>query len=75
MEAQLLTQSDRELRRRQPVHAFASIMIERGITAVVLADLMGHGDSGVAERTYIHLFNRKRTDEAVRMAMQSAMDL
>jgi integrase len=50
-------------------------MIERGITSVVLADLMGHSDSRTTERVYIHLFNRERTDEAVRSAMQSAMDL
>lgn len=56
-------------------HAFASIMIERGITSVVLANLMGHTDSRTTERIYIHLFNRKRTDEDVRAAMQSAMDL
>ena len=56
-------------------HAFASIMIERGISSVVLADLMGHRDSRTTERIYIHLFNRQRTDEQVRAAMQSAMRL
>jgi integrase len=50
-------------------------MIERGITSIVLADLMGHTDSRTTERIYIHLFNRKRTDDDVRTAMQSAMDL
>ena len=30
---------------------------------------MGHADSGVTERKYVHLFNRVRTDEAVREAM------
>ena len=50
-------------------------MIERGITSTVLASQMGHGDSGVTERAYIHLFNRVRTDEAVREAMQGAMGL
>jgi integrase len=56
-------------------HAFASIMIERGVSSVVLADLMGHRDSRTTERIYIHLFNRERTDEQVRAAMQSAMRL
>jgi integrase len=56
-------------------HAFASIMIERGINSTVLADVMGHRDSRTTERIYIHLFNRQRTDDSVRAAMQSAMNL
>ena len=39
----------------------------------MLADLMGHTDSRTTERIYIHLFNRERTDEQVREAMQAAM--
>jgi integrase len=54
---------------------YAALMIERGITSTVLASQMGHGDSGVTERAYVHLFNRVRTDEAVREAMQGAMGL
>ena len=34
---------------------------------------MGHADSSVTERKYVHLFNRVRTDEAVRDAIQGAM--
>jgi integrase len=56
-------------------HAFASIMIERGINSTVLADVMGHRDSRTTERIYVHLFNRQRTDDQVRAAMQSAMNL
>jgi integrase len=56
-------------------HAFASIMIERGITPTVLANLMGHTTSATTERIYIHLFNRQRTDDHVRAAMQEAMTL
>ncbi len=52
---------------------YAALMIERGITSTVLASQMGHADSGVTERKDIHLFNRVRTDEAVRAAMQQAM--
>ena len=52
---------------------YAALMIERGITSTVLASQMGHADSGVTERKYVHLFNRVRTDEAVRDAMQAAM--
>jgi integrase len=54
---------------------YAALMIERGITSTVLASQMGHADSGVTERKYVHLFNRTRTDEAVRAAMQEAMGL
>jgi len=50
-------------------HAFASRMIDRGISSTVLAALMGHESSTITERRYIHLFDRQRTDEAVRRAM------
>jgi hypothetical protein len=33
---------------------------------------MGHESSTITERRYIHLFDRLRTDEAVRRAMGSA---
>jgi integrase len=56
-------------------HAFASIMIERGISSTVLAHVMGHRDATTTERKYVHLFNRQRTDDQVREAMQSAMGL
>jgi integrase len=50
-------------------HAFASRMINRGISPTVLAKLMGHESSAITERRYIHLFDQQRTDEAVRQAM------
>jgi integrase len=50
-------------------HAFASRMIDRGISSTVLAALMGHESSTITERRYVHLFDRQRTDEAVRRAM------
>ena len=50
-------------------HAFASRMIDRGISSTVLAALMGHESSTITERRYMHLFDRQRTDEAVRQAM------
>jgi integrase len=53
-------------------HAFASRMIDRGISSTVLAALMGHESSTITERRYIHLFDRQRTDDAVRQAMASA---
>jgi integrase len=54
-------------------HAFASRMIDRGISSTVLAALMGHESSTITERKYIHLFDRQRTDDAVRQAMASAL--
>lgn len=56
-------------------HAFASIMVERGVSSTVLANLMGHTTSATTERLYVHLFNRQRTDDHVREAMESAMSL
>ena len=53
-------------------HAFASRMIDRGISSTVLAALMGHESSTITERRYIHLFDRQRTDDAVRQAMASS---
>jgi Site-specific recombinase XerC len=50
-------------------HAFASRMIDRGISSTVLAKLMGHESSAITERRYIHLFDQQRTDDAVRQAM------
>ncbi len=53
-------------------HAFASRMIDRGISSTVLARLMGHESSTITERRYIHLFDKERTDETVRRAMRAS---
>jgi integrase len=50
-------------------HAFASRMIARGIEPVTLAKLMGHEDIRETLNTYADLWDRVRTDEAVRQAM------
>ena len=50
-------------------HAFASRMISRGVSSIVLARLMGHESSTITERRYVHLFDAVRTDDAVRIAM------
>jgi integrase len=50
-------------------HPFASRMIDRGIRSTVLAALMGHESRTITEKRYVHLFDRQRTDEAVRRAM------
>lgn len=56
-------------------HLYASLMIERGISSTVLADQMGHSSSTITEARYIHLWNRVRTDDAVRDALQEAMQM
>ena len=50
-------------------HAFASRMIARGIEPVTLSVLMGHKDIRETLNTYAHLWDRVRTDGAVRKAM------
>ncbi len=50
-------------------HAFASRMIARGIEPVTLAKLMGHEDIRETLNTYTDLWDRVRTDDAVRKAM------
>jgi integrase len=50
-------------------------MIERGMSSIDLANIMGHRDSRTTEHIYIHLFNRERMEDKVRAAMQSAMKL
>ena len=47
-------------------------MIERGLASTVFARVMDHRDATTTERKYIHLFNRQRTDDQVREAVQSA---
>ena len=42
---------------------------DRRIPSTVPAALMGNESSTITERRYIHLFDRQRTDDAVRAAM------
>lgn len=56
-------------------HLYASLMIERGISSTVLAEQLGHSSSTITEQRYIHLWNRVRTDDAVRDALQEAMQM
>ena len=50
-------------------HAFASRMISRGVELVTLASLMGHEDARITLSRYAHVYDNRRTDEAVRQAM------
>ena len=53
-------------------HAFASIMIERGLSSTVLAHVMGHRDATTTERKYVHLFNSKSATLMGPSAVESA---
>jgi integrase len=50
-------------------HAFASRMISRGIDVVTLSKLMGHSNPRVTLEVYSHLYDRRKTDDAIRAAM------
>jgi integrase len=39
---------------------------------VTVASVLGHEDATTTLRVYAHLFDRQRTDEAVRLALTSA---
>lgn len=52
-------------------HAAASRLINAGLSPVVVAKVLGHTDATVTLRVYAHLFDRQRTDEAVRLALAS----
>jgi site-specific recombinase XerD len=49
--------------------AFASRMISRGVDPVTLANLLGHEDARITLSTYAHIYDARRTDDAVRQAM------
>ena len=53
-------------------HAAASRLIEAGLSPVVVAKILGHQDASITLRIYAHLFDRQRTDEAVRLALSDA---
>jgi hypothetical protein len=46
-------------------------MVARGIQLFPLSNLMGHEDAFITLSRYAHLYDRERTDEAVRKAMAS----
>jgi integrase len=50
-------------------HAAASRLIRAGLDPVTVADVLGHEDPNVTLRVYAHMFDRKRTDKAVRKAL------
>ena len=50
-------------------HAAASRLIAAGLSPVTVAAICGHTDATVTLRVYAHLFDRQRTDDAVRLAL------
>jgi integrase len=53
-------------------HAAASRLIRAGLDPVTVASVLGHEDATVTLSVYGHLYNRRRTDEAVRQALAVA---
>jgi integrase len=50
-------------------HAAASRLIAAGLSPVAVAAVLGHEDATTTLRVYAHLWNREKTDEAVRQAL------
>jgi integrase len=50
-------------------HAAASRLIAAGLSPVTVAAVLGHEDPTTTMRVYAHLWNRQKTDEAVRTAL------
>jgi integrase len=50
-------------------HAAASRLAAAGLDPVTVAAVLGHEDANVTLRVYAHLYDRRRSDEAVRAAL------
>jgi integrase len=64
VEAKLVGVSFHDLR-----HAAASRLIRGGLDPVTVADVLGHEDANTTLRVYGHLYDRRRADDAVRLAL------
>jgi len=53
-------------------HAAASRLIGAGLDPVTVATVLGHEDANVTLRVYAHLYDRQRSDDAVRDALSAA---
>jgi integrase len=49
--------------------AAASRLIRAGLDPVTVANVLGHENANITLSIYAHLFNRERTDDAVRLAL------
>jgi integrase len=54
-------------------HAFASQMVELGLSSSDVSECLGHSTAGITERIYTHAFNREQREQRVRQAMAAAM--
>jgi integrase len=54
-------------------HAAASRLIASGLDDAMVADQIGHGDSGITRRVYAHVYDRRSKMAAVRAALQGAV--
>jgi site-specific recombinase XerC len=50
-------------------HAAASRLIRAGLDPLTVASVLGHEDATTTLSVYAHMFDRERTDEAVRAAL------
>ena len=53
-------------------HAFASMAAHRGVPLTVLSEGLGHADTNITARTYVHLHGREKAEDAFRAAMGGA---
>jgi integrase len=53
--------------------ATASRLINGGLDPVTVASVLGHEDANVTLKIYAHLWDRRRTDQAVRLALASSV--
>ena len=54
-------------------HCYASMMIAHGLSSTDVAAQLGHANSGITERIYIHQFNSTKTYQRLRSASEQAM--
>lgn len=56
-------------------HAAASRLIGAGLDPVTVAGVLGHEDASVTLRVYAHVYDRQRSDDAVREALTGVSQL
>jgi integrase len=54
-------------------HTCASMLIAQGLTPAHAAAQLGHANPGITLRTYVHIFGKAASREAVRAALQAAV--
>ena len=72
-EAKLNRRDKPSLRFHDLRHCYASMMVAHGLSSTDIAAQLGHANSGITERIYIHQFNSQRTYQRLRQAAQQAM--